>query len=71
MITLTLDLDRMAQGLQEVAGTLDATVKLSLDRTADEIRYRFRLWRRPCRHHFTDLQPAADRHRHDPGRRGT
>jgi len=33
MIALTLDLDRMAQGLQGVAGALDATVKLALDRT--------------------------------------
>ena len=36
MIALTLDLDRMAQGLQEVAGALDATVKLALDRTAND-----------------------------------
>jgi PAS domain S-box-containing protein len=32
MIALTLDLDKMAQGLRGVAGTLDATVTLALDR---------------------------------------
>ena len=36
MIALTLDLDRMVQGLQEVTGALDTTVKLTLDRTAND-----------------------------------